>query len=152
MFGLLSAFVLAAASVLQTEAALPANCTRNATVAAGDTCDIISAKYNVSTSRNSRTVTYSYQLAAVNAGIIDPACQNLAIGEILCLGLTGQDCQTTYVARFGQTCVDIAGSYNISKNTLLTNNPNLGQSCTKLYADEVLCVSNTIYVNSTQSA
>ena len=30
-------------------AALPANCDRNVTVVAGDTCDIISAKYNVST-------------------------------------------------------------------------------------------------------
>ncbi|KIJ05793.1 hypothetical protein PAXINDRAFT_103632 [Paxillus involutus ATCC 200175] len=139
MFGLLSTFVLAAASVLQAEAALPANCDRNATVAAGDTCDTISANYNVST----------YQLAAVNAGIIDPTCQNIYVGEILCLGLTGQDCQTTYVVQSGDTCVGIAGSYNISENTLLTNNPNLNQICTNLYPDEVLCVSSTIYVNLT---
>ncbi|KIJ09785.1 hypothetical protein PAXINDRAFT_157809 [Paxillus involutus ATCC 200175] len=138
MFGLLSTFVLAAASMLQAEAALPANCSRNVTVAAGDTCDFISAKYNVSTSRNLRTFTYSYQLAAVNPGVIGQGCQNLYIGEILCLGLTGQDCQTTYVARFGQTCVDIADAYNISKSTILANNPNLEQNCANLYADEVL--------------
>ncbi|KIK76866.1 carbohydrate-binding module family 50 protein [Paxillus rubicundulus Ve08.2h10] len=139
MFGLLSTFVLAAASVLQAEAALPANCNRNATVAPGDTCDFISAKYNVST----------YQLAAVNTGIIDPGCQNLYIGELLCLGLTGRDCQTTYVVRFGETCVDIARSHNISMNALLSNNPNLNQICTNLYSDEVLCVSSTIYGNLT---
>ncbi|KAF9239875.1 hypothetical protein BU15DRAFT_74408 [Melanogaster broomeanus] len=142
MLGLFSTLVLAAASVLQAEAALPSNCDRNATVAAGNTCDGISAQYNVST----------YQLAAVNSGVIDPACDNLYVGEVICLGLTGQDCQTTYVAQSGDTCVGIAGFYNISENTLLTNNPNLNQICTNLYPNEVLCVSSTIYVNLTQSA
>jgi len=143
MFGLLSTLVLAVASVLQpVEAALPSNCDRNATVAAGDTCDLISARYNVST----------YQLAAVNSGVIDPACDNISVGEVICLGLTGQDCQTTYVAQSGNTCVGIAGSYGISESTLLANNPNLNQACTNLYPGEVLCVSSTIYVNLTQTA
>ncbi|KAF9219510.1 hypothetical protein BS17DRAFT_789153 [Gyrodon lividus] len=126
----------------KVDAALPANCDRNVTVAAGATCDIISAQYNVST----------YQLAAVNTGVIDPTCGNLYTGELICIGLTGQDCQTTYVVQSGDNCVGIAGSYNISENTLLTNNPNLNQICTNLYPNEVLCVSSTIYVNLTQPA
>ncbi|KAF8556072.1 hypothetical protein OG21DRAFT_1409818 [Imleria badia] len=124
------------------QAAFPANCDRNVTVAAGDTCNSISAMYNVST----------YQLAAVNTGIIDPNCDNLYVGEVICLGITGQDCSTTYIAQYGDTCIGIAGAYNISESTLLTNNPNLNQICTSLYPDEVLCVSSTIYVNLTQPA
>ncbi|KAH0835918.1 hypothetical protein J3R83DRAFT_9814 [Lanmaoa asiatica] len=127
MFGLLATLALAATAVFQTQAALPSNCDRNATVVVNDTCNIISAKYNAST----------YQLAAVNTGVIDPACDNLQVGEVICLGLTGQDCETTYVAQSGDTCVGIAGAYNIPENTLLTNNPNLNQNCTNLYPAEV---------------
>ncbi|KIJ57441.1 carbohydrate-binding module family 50 protein, partial [Hydnomerulius pinastri MD-312] len=121
---------------------LPANCDRTAMVAPNDTCNIISAQYNVST----------YQLAAVNAGLIDANCDNLAVGEGICLGLTGQDCTETYVVQSGDTCVEIADTYNITESTLLTNNPNLNAICTNLYPDEVLCVSSTIYVNLTQAA
>ena len=49
-----------------------AYCDRNYTVVAGDFCDGISAKENVST----------YQLATVNADKIDVACDNLALGEV----------------------------------------------------------------------
>ncbi|KAF8137353.1 hypothetical protein EV363DRAFT_1155739 [Boletus edulis] len=139
MFGLLATLALAAATVFQ---ALPANCDRNATVVVGDTCNGISAKYNVST----------YQLAAVNSGVIDANCDNLQVGEVICLGLTGQDCMTTYIAQSGDTCVAIADAYNISQSTLITNNPNVNQICTNLYPDEVLCVSSQIYVNLTMSS
>ncbi|KAF8439093.1 hypothetical protein L210DRAFT_3612760 [Boletus edulis BED1] len=139
MFGLLATLALVAATVFQV---LPANCDRNATVVVGDTCNGISAKYSVST----------YQLAAVNTGVIDANCDNLQIGEVICLGLTGQDCMTTYIAQSGDTCVAIADAYNISQSTLITNNPNVNQICTNLYPDEVLCVSSQIYVNLTMSS
>ncbi|KAI9567526.1 hypothetical protein HD554DRAFT_2205474 [Boletus coccyginus] len=140
MFGLLATLALAATSVVQAQTTLPANCDRNATVVSGDTCNIISAKYNVST----------YQLATVNAGIIDANCANLQAGEVICLGITGQDCTTTYVMQSGNTCIGIADTYKIAESTLLANNPNVNQNCTNIYPDEVLCVSSTIYVNSTQ--
>ncbi|KAF8137346.1 hypothetical protein EV363DRAFT_1317724 [Boletus edulis] len=136
MFGLLTTIVLAAATVFQAQAALPANCDRNATVVAGDICDGISAKYNVST----------YQLATVNSGVIDANCDNLQVGEVICLGLTGQDCMTTYVVQSGDTCTSIADAYSIPQSTLLTNNPNVNSNCTNLYPNEVLCVSSQIYV------
>ncbi|KAF8556044.1 hypothetical protein OG21DRAFT_1483386 [Imleria badia] len=138
MFGLLATLAFAATTAFQAQAALPANCDRSATVATGDTCNGISATHNVST----------YQLAAVNTGIIDPNCDNLYVGEVICLGITGQDCSTTYVVQYNDTCVGIAGVHNISENTLLKNNPNLNQICTNLYPDEVLCVSSTIYAQS----
>ena len=48
------------------------NCARNYTVVAGDTCDGISAKENVS----------SFQLASVNNATINADCTNLCPGEV----------------------------------------------------------------------
>jgi hypothetical protein len=70
--------------------ALPAGCDRNVTVQAGDTCDAISAANSVSTYVSSSChqftcssyVWHRYQLATVNSGIIDSACDNLYIGEV----------------------------------------------------------------------
>ncbi|KAH0826562.1 hypothetical protein J3R83DRAFT_4917 [Lanmaoa asiatica] len=126
MFGLFATLALAATAVLQTQAALPPNCDRNATVVSGD-CNSISAQYNVST----------YQLAAVNVGIIDANCDNLYPGEVICLGLAGQDCETTYVVQSGDTCLMIADMYNIPESTLLKNNPNVNLACTNIYTTEV---------------
>ncbi|KAH7906289.1 hypothetical protein BJ138DRAFT_1071932 [Hygrophoropsis aurantiaca] len=132
--------VFAGASLVSAQnSSLPANCDRSTVVHLGETCDIISATFNVST----------YQLAAVNTGIIDAGCDNLAVGEPLCLGLTGQDCNTTYVIQSGDTCQTIASGAGIPVNTLLTNNPNVNPICSNIYPNEVLCTSAQIYVNLT---
>ncbi|KAG0696758.1 hypothetical protein DFH29DRAFT_949652 [Suillus ampliporus] len=133
--------VLAAIASVVAGQTLPAGCDRNITVQPGDTCNEISAAYNVST----------YQLAEVNTGIIDPACDDLYVGEVLCLGITGQDCNVTHVMQTGDTCYSIAAAAGISINTLLTNNPNLNTICTNLYPGEVLCTASQIYVNITYS-
>ena len=65
-------------------------CARNTTVHLGETCDIISEFFNVSTSvKQSHSiriryliVCYRYQLAFVNQDKIDAACDNLAVGEV----------------------------------------------------------------------
>ena len=57
--------------------------------------------------------------------------------QVLCLGITGQDCTTTYVVQTGNNCVGIADTYSITQTTLLANNPNVNQNCTNLYPDEV---------------
>ncbi|KAG1730391.1 uncharacterized protein EDB91DRAFT_785915 [Suillus paluster] len=133
--------VLAAIASVVAGQALPAGCDRNITVQAGDTCDGISAAYNVST----------YQLAAVNSGIIDTACDNLYIGENICLGITGQDCSVTHLMQTGDTCYSVANAAGISINTLLANNPNVNTICTNTYPGEVLCTASQIYVNITYS-
>ncbi|KAG1768026.1 hypothetical protein EV702DRAFT_1145332 [Suillus placidus] len=120
---------------------LPAGCDRNITVQSGDTCNAISATHNVST----------YQLAAVNSGIIDPACDNLFVGEVVCLGITGQDCNVTQVMQTGDTCYSVANAAGIPINTLLANNPNVNTICTNVYPGEVLCTASQIYVNITYS-
>lgn len=111
--------------------ALPTGCDRNVTVQAGDTCNAISAKHNVST----------YQLATVNKNIINPACSNLAAGEVICLGIKGHDCHVTHVIQTSDTCQSIANAAGIPIKKLLTNNPNVNTDCTNLYSGEVLCTA-----------
>ncbi|KAG2030768.1 hypothetical protein BDR03DRAFT_160242 [Suillus americanus] len=133
--------VLAAIASVVSGQGLPAGCDRNVTVQSGDTCDAISARDNVST----------YQLATVNSGIIDPGCDNLFIGEVICLGISGQDCNVTHVIQSGDTCQSVANAASIPINTLLANNPNVNTNCTNVYPGEVLCTASQIYVNTTQS-
>ncbi|KAH9941126.1 uncharacterized protein BXZ73DRAFT_75098 [Epithele typhae] len=114
------------------------NCARNYTVHLGDTCDAISAKTNVST----------YQLATVNADKIDAACDNLALGEPLCLGIVGEDCDVTHVVVSGDSCAAIAGAAGTTTDVLLANNPNVNSDCTNIYPGEVLCTATEVIVES----
>ena len=120
-------------------------CTRVYTVVAGDTCDGIAAKENVS----------SYQLAFENSGIINAGCTNLFPGEVnrlqksfqplclrsplqvLCLGIVGQDCQVTHVVATGDTCQSIAVAANTTVAILLENNPNVNSQCSNIHPGEV---------------
>ncbi|PAV18213.1 hypothetical protein PNOK_0669900 [Pyrrhoderma noxium] len=107
-----------------------ANCARNYTVQPGDVCDAISAANHVST----------FQLAHVNT-FIDVDCTNLFVGEILCLGIVGQDCSTTTVVQEGNTCPSIEAAASIPASTLFNNNPNINADCSNIYPGEVLCTS-----------
>lgn len=109
------------------------NCARNYTVKLFDICDLISAANNAST----------FQLAHVNTQI-NSDCSNLVEGETLCLGVTGEDCQTIHVVASGDLCTTIAASANITTSTLQSNNPNIDAECTNIYIGEVLCTSSTI--------
>ncbi|KAK0231564.1 hypothetical protein IW262DRAFT_1454589 [Armillaria fumosa] len=106
------------------------NCAREHTVVAGDTCNGISAAFNVST----------FQLAHVNTAI-DAACDNLQIGQVLCLGIIGQDCNQTEIVVSGDTCSGIALANDIDLATLLVNNRNVNSACSNLLIDTVLCVA-----------
>ncbi|KAF8901507.1 hypothetical protein CPB84DRAFT_1846802 [Gymnopilus junonius] len=124
--------VVVLCAVITTGAqSLPANCSRTYTVQPEDFCDKISAAQNAST----------YQLATVNSGIIDPLCDNLFVGEVICLGIKGQDCDTVQVVQTGDGCPAIASQAGISLADLLTDNPNVNAACTNIYPGEVLCVA-----------
>ncbi|KAG1894768.1 uncharacterized protein F5891DRAFT_1175932 [Suillus fuscotomentosus] len=86
----------------------------------------------------------SVTLAAVNSKVIDRGCDNLAIGEVLCLGIKGQDCKVTQVLKGGETCHDIAKAAGITEKTLLANNPNLGSDCSK-YTGELERLTDLAY-------
>ncbi|KAG2134155.1 uncharacterized protein EDB93DRAFT_1254585 [Suillus bovinus] len=134
----LAAIVLVVSAKAKRLDLLPADCTRQVTVKAGDTCDKISAEYGVST----------YQLAAVNKDIVTPDCSNLFAGQNLCIAVKDQDCKVTHVVKAGETCKSVADKAGASYITLLANNPNVGSDCAKLYPGEVLCTAKQIYVNT----
>ncbi|EIN04727.1 hypothetical protein PUNSTDRAFT_122751 [Punctularia strigosozonata HHB-11173 SS5] len=133
-FSALVAFVALGAAVGVT--AQEPNCARNYTVQLGDTCNSIAAAQNVPT----------LQLEEVNADKIDADCSNLALGEPLCLGIIGQDCNVTHVVASGDTCSSIAGAAGIKFSLLLTNNPNIDDNCDNIGIGEVLCTANTTIV------
>ncbi|KAI0066417.1 hypothetical protein BV25DRAFT_1835480 [Artomyces pyxidatus] len=133
------AMVAVTAAVYGGVSAQTSNCARTYTVISGDTCDIISAKENVST----------FQLATVNSAIVDPACDNLAVGEVLCLGIVGQDCNITDVVQSGDSCGLITDATGIPLSTLLTNNPNINTDCSNIYPGEVLCTSSQVFAYGT---
>jgi len=131
MFSVLATLFSAAAFV-----AAQSTCTRSYTVQEGDYCDAISAAHNSST----------YQLAVSNYQTINDGCTNLVPEQLLCLGLTGQDCQTTYIVQENDYCDLIAGNFGINSTLLMTNNPQIDDNCYNLYVGEVLCVANSVLV------
>ena len=72
---------------------------------------------------------------------IDEACNNLQVGDSLCLGYTGQDCQTTYVVQKGDTCDQIVQIHGINSTMLYANNPQINADCTNIYVGEVRATS-----------
>ncbi|PBK72164.1 hypothetical protein ARMSODRAFT_1016137 [Armillaria solidipes] len=122
-------FALLFTTVLNLGAA-QSDCAREHTVVAGDTCNGISAALNVST----------FQLAHVNT-VIDAACDNLQVGQVLCLGIIGQDCNATDIVVSGDSCGAIALANDIDLATLLVNNRNVNSACSNLLIGTVLCVA-----------
>ncbi|KAH9853199.1 hypothetical protein C2E23DRAFT_823630 [Lenzites betulinus] len=122
------------------QVAFAASCTRSYTVKEGDWCDTISAANNAST----------YQLAVVNPSI-DSSCTNLEVGQTLCLGTEGEDCQNTHVVQSGDDCDVLTGTFNINSTMLYANNPQIDSECTNLYVGEVVCVANTVAVPAVPS-
>ncbi|KAI0029906.1 hypothetical protein K488DRAFT_55337 [Vararia minispora EC-137] len=112
-----------------------AGCTRTYQVKEGDWCDTISASNNAST----------YQLATVNSGIND-LCGNLAVGWVLCLGLTSTDCTSTYVVQSGDSVDNIATAHGLNTTVLLANNPQLVADSSNLYIGEVRRLARALCV------
>ncbi|PPQ78490.1 hypothetical protein CVT25_011831 [Psilocybe cyanescens] len=109
-------------------------CTRKYTIVDGDTCDKISARQHVST--YVQQLTPSHQLAHTNKKI-NEGCTNLIIGDVLCLGLKGQDCTKVYVVKEGDICSSVAKRAGIPLGVLFKNNPNINKGCTNIYPEEV---------------
>jgi LysM repeat protein len=115
--------------------ALAGKCVREYSVVSGDTCDGISLSQHVST----------FQLAAVNSGI-NAGCTNLEIDTVVCLGTEGEDCNTTYVVKPGDTCSAIANAVGLNVTMLALNNPQIDDECSNVYIGEVLCVAPEVIV------
>jgi len=127
---------IALALLLSAASLVSADCDRNYTVKAGDYCDLISAANNAST----------YQIAVANYQTINDACTNLDIGQNICLGNVGQDCQAVYSVMDGDSCETISTKFGLNSTLLLSNNPQIDDACDNIYVSEVLCVSTTYQV------
>ncbi|KAF8129696.1 hypothetical protein K438DRAFT_1444615, partial [Mycena galopus ATCC 62051] len=109
-------------------------CTQTYTVQSGDTCPAIAASVGLTIS----------QLLALNPSL-NPACTNLAIGQVLCVtggtgGGDGGTCTQTYTVKSGDTCSAIAASQGLTVSQLLALNPSINSGCTNLSIGQVLCV------------
>ncbi|KAK0530284.1 hypothetical protein OC835_004064 [Tilletia horrida] len=104
-------------------------CSRHYTVTATDTCDIIGHKTHTST----------YQIMALNLEQTGPNCFGLEAGMRLCLGRFGSDCQLVHRVRNAESCTDLLRRYDISREVLIENNPNL--DCGNIYDGLNLCVA-----------
>jgi len=128
--------VVLCALVAQPAMAKKPSCSRTYTVQAGDYCDKISASQNTST----------YQLAVNNIKSINSGCTNLVPGQVLCLGTSGDDCQTVDVVGASDTCDSIASAAGINTTILTLNNPQINAGCSNIYTGEVLCTAKTALV------
>jgi len=137
MISALFAVLFSAAALVSADA----SCARSYTVKEGDYCDLISAANNAST----------YQLAVANYQTINDGCTNLDVGENLCLGITGQDCQSTYTVLEGDSCDAIAQKFGLNDTLLISNNPQIDEACDNIYIGEVLCVAQTSLVTPAPS-
>lgn len=68
---------------------------------------------------------------------VDNLCDNLQIGQVLCLGTDGEDCKTTHVVVSDDTCDLLTSTYGINSTLLYHNNPQLDTECDNLYIGEV---------------
>lgn len=78
-----------------------------------------------------------YQLAVANWPTINDDCTNLQPNSTICLGDVGEDCQTTYVVKLGDTCDGVSYAAGINDTILVLNNPQIDQGCSNLYVGEV---------------
>lgn len=60
--------------------------------------------------------------------------------QVVCLGISGEDCTKVYTVVEGDTCDWIDEMYGMGLDTLYANNPQINDECTNIYIGEVLCV------------
>ncbi|KAF5388825.1 hypothetical protein D9757_005625 [Collybiopsis confluens] len=111
-------------------------CQTNYSVVAGDTCNSIAAKFSVTTPA----------LEATNP-TIDVNCDNLFIGEKLCIPATSPPpppppptCASNYTVKSGDVCISIANQFKITSAQLENANPSIDAACANLQIGEVLCI------------
>ncbi len=73
----------------------------------------------------------------MNNGHIDSTCSNLFVGDEICLGNTGEDCNTVYAVKDNDTCDGINAANNLNSTILSLNNPQINEACDNIYIGEV---------------
>ncbi|KAF9073622.1 hypothetical protein BDP27DRAFT_1318601 [Rhodocollybia butyracea] len=108
-------------------------CSSTYTVVSGDTCDSIAVENNVTAAA----------LEAANPDI-DAQCDNLFIGESLCIpagaASVNSTCQPEFIVQSGDDCFDIANQFNITVAALEAANSQIDPLCDNLLPGEGLCI------------
>ena len=68
---------------------------------------------------------------------VDDLCDNLEVGQNLCLGTEDEDCMNTHVVEANDTCDDLYNTYGLNATILYNNNPQLNSACDNMYIGEV---------------
>lgn len=139
------------------QSGMTGNCNKFDDVQAGDTCDVIAAKYNVPLSS-----FYSWNPA------VGSSCASLDVGDYVCVSTIGyvppptstttssagngiatptpyepgmvSNCNKFYLVRSGDTCATIASSQHVTVSQVESWNPQVGASCTDLWLGDYICV------------
>ncbi|KAF5383492.1 hypothetical protein D9757_006090 [Collybiopsis confluens] len=130
MFARRSLFAMVTAlGAIMAAKVLAQTCQATYTVVSGDNCVAIAAKFNV---------TDAALLAANPA--VDANCDNLFIGQQLCIPLPPANCKSQYTVVAGDNCVAIAAEFSVSDAALLAANPAVNAQCSNLSVGELLCI------------
>ncbi|KAJ6484664.1 hypothetical protein C8R45DRAFT_829713, partial [Mycena sanguinolenta] len=113
------------------------NCTTYYTVASGDTCTAMDAKYDIALSDLLRWNT-----------ALTSACTTIQLGEAYCVAGGGNACTDVYTVVSGDSCGAIESKFSVTLNDLLAWNPWLTSSCA-LQIGQNVCVSGTPSTGST---
>jgi LysM repeat protein len=102
-------------------------CMQSYTVASGDICDGIGAKFSVSGS----------DIISANPSI-NSGCTNLQIGQILCI--PDRSCMQKYTVTSGDTCDGIGGKFGVTGTDIISANPTVNSWCTNIQGGQILCI------------
>ncbi|KIK69094.1 hypothetical protein GYMLUDRAFT_35142 [Collybiopsis luxurians FD-317 M1] len=107
----------------------PAGCAAQYTVVSGDNCVAIAAKFNVADSA----------LLAANPAV-DSNCDNLSVGQVLCIPPPPTGCVSQYTVKSGDVCISIADQFGITAAQLQAANTQIDAACDNLQVGELLCI------------
>ncbi|KAJ3743751.1 hypothetical protein DFH05DRAFT_1247196 [Lentinula detonsa] len=138
MFARISLFALVTAlgAIMGANVYAQTSCQATYTVVFGDNCVAIAAKFNVSDAA----------LLAANpvSQAVDSNCDNLFVGQQLCIPTAPASCQAEYTVKSGDVCISIANMFNITAAQLEAANSDIDPLCDNLQPGEV-SVKRIIY-------
>ncbi|KAJ4000371.1 hypothetical protein F5050DRAFT_571825 [Lentinula boryana] len=127
MFARISLFALVTALGAIMGKPFLTSCQATYIVVSGDNCVAIAAKFNVSDAA----------LLAANPAV-DSNCDNLFVGQQLCIPTAPASCQAEYTVKSGDVCISIANMFNITAAQLEAANTDIDPLCDNLQPGELL--------------
>ncbi|KAE9385651.1 hypothetical protein BT96DRAFT_891999 [Gymnopus androsaceus JB14] len=115
--------------VLGAHVLTQSSCQANYTVVSGDACVPIAAKFNA-----------GFLLKYLSQNAVNANCDNLFVGQKLCIPFPPQGCSAQHTIISGDNCQTIAAEFGTTYAALLTANPTVDANCDNLTVGKVLCI------------